>query len=60
MLARESELASIDAWLAAVPQAVPRAVAPSLLVIAGEPGIGKTTLWAEATRRAGAAGHRVL
>lgn len=67
MLARESELASIDTWLAAVQQAaVPRAAAsaapaaPSLLVIAGEPGIGKTTLWAEATRRAGAAGYQVL
>ena len=56
MLARESELASIDAWLAAVP----RAVAPSLLVIAGEPGIGKTTLWAQATRQAAAAGYQVL
>ena len=56
VLGREGELASIDAWLAEVPGAV----APSLLVIAGEPGIGKTTLWAEATRRAGAIGYRVL
>ena len=56
MLAREEELASIDAWLAAIP----RSTALSLLVIAGEPGIGKTTLWAEATRRATAAGYQVL
>ena len=56
MLARDSELASIDAWLAEVRGAV----APTLLVIAGEPGIGKTTLWAEAARRAAAAGYQVL
>jgi DNA-binding CsgD family transcriptional regulator len=56
VLAREGELASIDAWLAALS----RAVVPSLIVIAGDPGIGKTTLWTEATRRAGAAGYRVL
>ncbi len=53
---RDSELASIDAWLAAVPAAV----AAGLLVIGGEPGIGKTTPWAEATRRAGALGYLVL
>ncbi len=56
VLARDGELASINAWLAAGH----RASAPSLLVIAGEPGIGKTTLWAEATGRAGAAGYQVL
>ena len=60
MLAREGELASIDAWLTAVAGAGPAAVAPGLLVIAGEPGIGKTTLWAEATRRAAATGYQVL
>jgi DNA-binding CsgD family transcriptional regulator len=56
VLGREGELTSIDAWLAQVPGAV----AARLLVIAGEPGIGKTTLWAEATRRASAIGCRVL
>ncbi len=55
-LGRERELASIDAWLAGVPPAT----APGLLVIAGEPGIGKTTLWNEAVRRARALGYRVL
>jgi DNA-binding CsgD family transcriptional regulator len=55
-LGRERELTSLDAWLAAVP----RADAPSLLVIAGEPGIGKTTLWNEAVRRARALGYQVL
>jgi DNA-binding CsgD family transcriptional regulator len=56
VLGREAELTSIDSWLARVPGAV----AATLLVIAGEPGIGKTTLWAEAARRASAIGCRVL
>ena len=56
VLGREAELTSIDAWLAHVPGAVNA----GLLVIAGEPGIGKTTLWGEATRRASAIGCRVL
>jgi DNA-binding CsgD family transcriptional regulator len=56
VLARDAELASIDGWLAALPSAGKL----SLLVITGEPGIGKTTLWAEATRRATATGYQVL
>jgi DNA-binding CsgD family transcriptional regulator len=56
VLGREGELARIDTWLAELPGAV----TARLLVIAGEPGIGKTTLWAEATRRASAIGCRVL
>ncbi len=56
VLGREGELASIDTWLAQLPGAA----TARLLVIAGEPGIGKTTLWAEATRRASAIGCRVL
>jgi DNA-binding CsgD family transcriptional regulator len=55
-LGRERELASIDAWLAEVPSATE----PALLVIDGEPGIGKTTLWTQAVRRARALGYRVL
>jgi predicted ATPase len=55
-LGRERELASIDAWLAGFP-ARPR---PRLPVIAGEPGIGKTTLWSEAAARARALGYQVL
>ena len=55
-LGRERELAGIDAWLAGVPSAA----APALLVIAGEPGIGKTTLWTEAVRRARALGYQML
>jgi DNA-binding CsgD family transcriptional regulator len=56
VLGREAELTSIDAWLARVPGAGKA----GLLVIAGEPGIGKTTLWGEATRRARAIGCQVL
>jgi len=56
VLARDAELASMDGWLAALAGAEE----PALLVIAGDPGIGKTTLWAEAARRASAAGYRVL
>ncbi len=54
-LGRDTELAQIEAWLAPG-QAGPRLV----LLIEGEPGIGKTTLWTEATRRARAAGWHVL
>ena len=56
VLGRERELASIGSWL----DGIPAATAAGLLVIAGEPGIGKTTLWAEAARRAAARGYRVL
>lgn len=55
VLGRDSELARIDDWLTTVPTGE-----AGLLVIAGEPGIGKTTLWAQASRRAGALGYLVL
>jgi DNA-binding CsgD family transcriptional regulator len=47
---------------AAPPAAVPPGAAPpgGVLVIEGEPGIGKTTLWSEVVRRAGLAGWQVL
>lgn len=58
-LGRDTELGQIEAWLA--PGAAPGPAGPRLvLVIEGEPGIGKTTLWAEATSRARAAGRHVL
>jgi len=62
VLGRDSELARIDAWLdgaAAGDQAAAETV-PPLLVIEGAPGIGKTTLWAEAVARARALGWQVL
>ncbi len=56
-LGRDAELGRIEAWLAAGSgPAGPQLV----LVIEGEPGIGKTTLWIEATGRARDAGWHVL
>jgi DNA-binding CsgD family transcriptional regulator len=61
VLGRDAELDRIDAWLRAgageVGEPVP---AGSVLVVEGEPGIGKTTLWGEAVRRARLAGWQVL
>ena len=58
-LGRDTELGRIEAWLA--PGTAPGPVGPRLvLVIEGEPGIGKTTLWTEATGRARAVGWQVL
>jgi hypothetical protein len=58
-LGRDTELGQIEAWLA--PGTAPGPAGPRLvLVIEGEPGIGKTTLWTEATGRARAAGWHVL
>src|SRR5215475_10384524 len=66
---RDGELARIDAWLADARTGTPgdkpdkphKPDGPRpLLVIEGEPGIGKTTLWAQAVARARALGWRVL
>ncbi len=54
IVGREAELATLDAFLAAT------GAGPAALVIEGEAGAGKTTLWAEAVRRAGAMGGQVL
>jgi DNA-binding CsgD family transcriptional regulator len=54
IVGREAELARLDAFLAAA------GAGPAALVIEGEAGAGKTTLWAEAVRRARAAGGQVL
>ncbi|WP_238012331.1 AAA family ATPase [Dactylosporangium sp. AC04546] len=51
---RAMESARIDAWLATVPHGV------RALLIHGEPGIGKTTLWRHALDGWRAAGHAVL
>jgi DNA-binding CsgD family transcriptional regulator len=59
VLGRDSELGQIEAWLA--PGAAPGPAGPRLvLVIEGEPGIGKTTLWNEAAGRARGMGWHVL
>jgi DNA-binding CsgD family transcriptional regulator len=58
---RDTELAQIDRWLRAGTRAADEPAAPGgVLVIEGEPGIGKTTLWGEAVRRARLAGCQVL
>ena len=58
-LGRDTELSQIEDWLA--PGAAPGPAGPRLvLLIEGEPGIGKTTLWTEATGRARTVGWHVL
>lgn len=54
ILGRETELEAVERFLEAVP------AGPSALVIEGEAGIGKTTVWVEGVRVAAAHGYRVL
>jgi predicted ATP-dependent serine protease len=51
---REAELGAVDAVLASGRHGF------SALVLEGDPGIGKTTVWQDAIARAAAAGYRVL
>jgi DNA-binding CsgD family transcriptional regulator len=54
LFGRDAELAGVVAFLDAVPSG------PVGLLIEGEPGIGKTTLWHEVVRQAEERGFRVL
>ncbi len=54
VVGREAELARIDAFVGAVKSGA------RMLVISGEPGIGKTTLWRAGVERCRRAGFRVL
>ncbi len=54
VIGRESELQFGEAWVHSL------ADGPSLLVLQGEPGMGKTTLWAAIASRAEQAGIRVF
>ena len=54
IVGRDAELAAVDRFLDDVPHG------PVALVIEGEAGIGKTTVWLEAVARRGGAGFRVL
>jgi DNA-binding CsgD family transcriptional regulator len=54
IVGREVELAATQRFLDVLPEG------PAALVIEGEAGIGKTTIWRQATRAAGAASYRVL
>lgn len=53
-IGRDAELGSIASFLGAVP------TRPSALVIHGEAGIGKTTLWNDAVVSAGRASYTVM
>jgi len=54
VIGRERELAAIAAFVESIPNG------SCALLLEGEPGIGKTTLWLEGVSAATAAGHRVL
>jgi DNA-binding CsgD family transcriptional regulator len=54
IVGRDVELSTIREFLAAVPNE------PSVLVLEGEPGIGKTVLWDAGVFEAQRGGHRVL
>ncbi|WP_123024797.1 AAA family ATPase [Mycolicibacterium stellerae] len=54
VVSRERQASAIAEFLTSV------VAAPSALVIEGEPGIGKTTLWSETIQRAEADGFRVM
>jgi DNA-binding SARP family transcriptional activator/DNA-binding CsgD family transcriptional regulator len=54
VVGREAELAAVDSVLAAALEGL------RLLVIEGDPGIGKTTVWRAGVARAGGHGYRVL
>jgi tetratricopeptide (TPR) repeat protein len=54
IVGRETEVASVESFLDAT------TALPGVLVLEGEPGIGKTTLWEEGVDAARARGFRVL
>jgi len=54
IVGREQELAAVNAWLAG------GLLGPALLVLEGEPGIGKTMLWRAGVEEARSRGFRVL
>lgn len=61
VVGREAELESVVAWLhATIPSPSHATPARTVLALEGEPGIGKTTVWAEAVRLARLAGVTVL
>src|SRR5205823_7553419 len=54
LFGRDAELSTVDAFLTEARSG------SSALVLEGEPGIGKTTLWKEAAQRAEAGGFTLL
>ena len=57
---READLARIERWLTPAPDGATQNPDESCFVIDGDPGIGKTTIWTEAVRRARQSGWTVL
>ena len=61
IIGRTAELERLNTWLHGGKLSLPEPNAvTTMLVIEGEPGIGKTTLWAEGVRRARLEDHDVL
>jgi DNA-binding CsgD family transcriptional regulator/DNA polymerase III delta prime subunit len=54
VIGRETELATLDRFLESIPDG------PGALLLSGEPGIGKTTVWREGLASARERGHRTL
>jgi DNA-binding CsgD family transcriptional regulator len=54
IVGRDRELGEVDAWLDALE------LGPAALVVEGEPGIGKTTVWRDGCRSAEGRGFRLL
>ena len=54
MVGRERELAAVSVFAESIP------TGPRVLLLEGEAGIGKTTIWFEAVRAAGRRSYRVL
>lgn len=54
IVGRDAELETVDRFVAR------DALGPGVLLIEGEPGIGKTTLWQEAVHRSAGGGRRTL
>ncbi len=61
VIGRQAELLAIAAWMdTGIPSGNESSSETAALVLEGEPGIGKTTIWEEATRLARARGRNVL
>ena len=61
VIGRQGELLAIGAWMdSKSPNLHESSPPPTALVVEGEPGIGKTTIWEEAIRLARAHGRHVL
>jgi len=60
VIGRDTEIEALVSWLREDDPGSPGPARASALVILGEPGIGKTTIWAEGVRRARLDGWSVL